>query len=115
MGIFLLVCIITAELYLSLGYFYYKKYQLNNLYGPSQLCLIILQFIGMICIGINYFINTRADLNEIFLFFMDNKKIYFFGYLFSAIFCFALFIITLGLIIQRKRKNEIYNILNEPK
>ena len=102
-------------MYLSLGYFYYKKYQLNNLYGPSQLCLIFLQFIGMICIGINYLINTKEDLNEISLFFLDNKKIYFFGYLLSSIFCFVLFLITLGLIIQRKRKNEIYNILNESK
>ena len=38
---------------MSLGYFYYKKYQLNNLYGPSQISLICLQIIGLFLIGIN--------------------------------------------------------------
>ena len=111
---FLITSIITAELYLSLGYFYYKKYQLNNLYGPSQIFLIILQFIGIISIGANYFINISSNLNETYLFFMDNKKIFFFGYLISAFFGLCLFITTI-VIVFRKRKIEIYNVLNEAK
>ena len=102
-------------MYLSLGYFYYKKYQLNNLYGPSQLFLICLQIIGLTFIGVNYYINVSSDLNETYLFYMDNKKYFFFGYLFCTGFCLILLIITISMVISRKRKKEIYNVLSESK
>ena len=102
-------------MYLSLGYFYYKKYQLNNLYGPNQLTLIILQIIGLAFIAVNYYINIHSDLSETYLFYMDNEKYFFLGYLFCAGFCFILLIVTIVIIISRKRKVEIYNVLSESK
>ena len=102
-------------MYLSLGYFYYKKYQLNNLYGPSQITLICLQIIGLIFIGANYYINASSELNETYLFYMDNKKYFLLGYLFCTGFCFILLIVTISIIIARKRKIEIYNVLSESK
>ena len=48
----------TGELYLSLAYFYFKKFQLKNLYGPNQFSLIGLQFVGIVLIGANYCINN---------------------------------------------------------
>ena len=95
-----------------MGYFYYKKYQLNNSYGPSQLALICLQIIGLAFIAVNYFINVSSDLNETYLFYMDNKKYFLFGYLFCAGFGFVLLITTISIIISRKRKIEIYNVLS---
>ena len=115
LGIFLITCIFTAELYLSLGYFYYKKYKLNNLYGPNQLSLICLQIIGIAFIGCNYYINIKSNLSETYLFFMDNKKSFFLGYLFCGSICFIVLLITTTLIISRKRKIEMYKVLNETK
>ena len=74
-----------------------------------------MQIIGIIFIASNYYINTSSNLNETYLFYMDYKKFFFFGYIFSFGFGFILLIITLGLIITRKRKIEIYNVLNETK
>ena len=111
----MLTCIITGELYLSLAYFYFKKYQLENFYGPSQISLLVIQFIGMISIGINYYINKYTSGSESFLFYMDNQKYYRFLYLFSEIISIFLFILTTIIVLIRKRKDNIYNELNEIK
>ena len=109
-GSLLLIYLITAEFYLSLGYFYFKKFQLNNLYGPSQICLIILQIIGIIFIVINYFINL--NMNETFSLFLNDNKILFYGYLFSSGFNCFLFICTFILVrCKNKKKTEMYNVI----
>ena len=113
--LFLFTCIAVAELYLSLAYFYFKKFQLKNLYGPNQLSLIGLQLIGIIFIGINYYINNYISDNESFIFYKDNQKYYCFVYLFSEIFAIFLFVLTTIIILVRKRKGQLYNVLNESK
>ena len=100
---------------MSLGYFYYKKYQLNNLYGPGQITLICLQTLGLLLIGINFYMNASSKFNETYLFFIDNQKYFTLGYLFSTGFCFVLLLSTIIIIICKKRKVEIYNVLSESK
>jgi hypothetical protein len=46
---------------------------------------------------------------------MDNKKYFLLGYLFCTGFGFILLIVTISIIIARKRKIEIYNVLSESK
>ena len=77
--------------------------------------LIGIQIIGIAFIAGNYYMTTSNNLNETYLFYMDYRKICFFGYLFSFGFGFILLLITIGLIISRKRKIEVYKILNETK
>ena len=105
----------VGELYLSLAYFYFKKFQLKNLYGPNQISLIVLQLIGIILIGVNYYINNYIASNESFLFYRDNQKYYFFVYLFSEFISIFLFVLTTIIILVRKRKGQLYNVLNESK
>ena len=98
-----------------MAYFYFKKFQLENFYGPSQISLLVMQFIGMISIGINYYMNNYTSGSESFLFYMDNQKYYRLLYLFSEIISILLFILTAIIILIRKRKDNIYNELNENK
>ena len=107
--------IITGELYLSLSYFYFKKYQLQNFYGPSQITLLVIQFVGVLFIGINFYINNYIKGHESFLFYNENKKYYRFLYFFSAFISIFLFVLTTIIIMVRKRKKQLYNVFNETK
>ena len=98
-----------------MAYFYFKKFQLKNLYGPSQYSLIGIQFIGIVLIGINYYISNYIKGNESFLFYKENQKYYYFIYLFCEIISIFLFILTIIIISVRKRKGQLYNALNESK
>ena len=104
--------IITGELYLSLSYFYFKKYQLQNFYGPSQMSLLLIQFFGIIFIGINYYINNYIQGHESFLFYKENQKYYFLLYFFSEFISIFFFVLTCIIILVRKRKRQLYNALN---
>ena len=70
---------------------------------------------GLCLIGINFYMNASSKFNEIYLFFIDNQKYFIFGYLFSTGFCFVLLLSTIIIIICKKRKVEIYNVLSESK
>ena len=77
--------------------------------------MICLQIIGLFLIGINFYINANSKFNETYLFYIDNKKYFLCGYLFSTGICVVLLLSTIGIIIFKKRKIEIYNVLSESK
>jgi len=88
---------------------------LKNLYGPNQISLVILQLVGIIFIGLNYYINNYINGNESYLFYKDNQKYYCFMYLFSEFISIFLLVLTTIIILVRKRKGQLYNVLNESK
>ena len=98
-----------------MAYFYFKKFQLENFYGPSQLSLLAMQFIGIISIGINFYINNYSTGSESFLFYMDNQKYYRILYIIAGFISILLFILTTIIILIRKSKDSKYNKLSEIK
>ena len=105
----------TGELYLSLAYFYFKKFQLKNLYGPNQFLLIGLQFVGIVFIGANYCINNFVASNLSYLFYKEHEQFCSFMYYFTEILSMILFFLTLIIILSRRKKIQIYNVINESK
>ena len=95
-----------------MAYFYFKKFQLKNLYGPSQYSLISLQFTGIVLIGINYYMNNYIEGNESFIFYKENQQYYCFMYLFSEFISIFLLVLTIIIISIRKRKGQLYKVLN---
>ena len=96
-----------------MAYFYFKKFQLKNLYGPNQYTLIGLQFIGIVLIGINYYINNYMKGNESFIFYKENQQYYCFVYLFCEFISIFLLVLTIIIVCVRKAKGQLYNVLNE--
>ena len=96
-----------------MAYFYFKKFQLKNLYGPSQYSLIGLQFVGIVLIGINYYINNYINGNESFIFYKENQHYYCFLYFFCEIISIFLLVLTIIIVAERRKKGQLYNVLNE--
>ena len=101
-----------GELYLSLGYFYYKKFRLKDEFGPKQKTLILWQIVGCMLVLINFYMSMSMKIISIYSFYK-----YYFEYGFE-IFAFSFGLTSLFLIItfvsnnKREKNMQQYNEIN---